>query len=113
MSDVYLRKKKPGVRLLRQSLPRLLRRGGLWKVGIVAVILGFILFGNRGVIQRVNLEIEKQHMTEQIKEAEAETEHLREKLEQVAQDDAFIEKIARERYGMIRSGETVYRIAEE
>ncbi len=85
----------------------------MWKIGIVAVIIGFVLFGNRGIIQRVNLEIEKQQMTEQIKEAEAETERLREKLERVERDDAFIEKIARERYGMIRSGETVYRIAEE
>jgi len=113
MNDIYLRKKKPGVRLLQQSLPRLLRRGALWKIGIVAVIVGFVLFGNRGIIQRVNLEIEKQQKTEQIKEAEAETELLREKLERVERDDAFIEKIARERYGMIRSGETVYRIAEE
>jgi len=113
MSDIYLRKKKPGIRYLQQSLPRLLQRGGLWKLGILAVVIGFILFGNRGVIQRVKLEMEKQQMIELVKEAEAETEVLRETLNQVSTDDAFIEKIARERYGMIRTGDTVYRIAED
>ncbi len=113
MSDAYLRKKKPGVRLLQQSLPRLLQRGGLWKIGIIIVILGFVLFGNRGVIQRINLEMEKQQMIERVREVEQETENLEELLQKVSDDDEFIEQIARERYGMIRSGETVYRIAEE
>ncbi len=113
MNDNYLRKKKLGVRLLQHSLPRMLRRGALWKIGIIIIILGYILFGNRGVLQRVNLEIEKQNMIEQVEEAEKETELLNKQLERVSNDDAFIEKIARERHGMIRTGETVYRIAEE
>lgn len=113
MSDLYLRKKKPGVRRLRQSVPRLLHKGGTWKVGIIIVVLGFVLFGNRGVIQRINLELEKQQMIERVSEVERETEHLREQLKKVSGDDDFIEQIARERYGMIRSGERVYRIAED
>jgi cell division protein FtsB len=113
MNDTYLRKKKPGIRFLQRSIPRLLRRRGLWKVGFVSIMLAFILFGNRGVIQRVQLERDKQTMIERVKQAEQETELLREQLKKVYGDDQFIEHIARERYGMIRSGETVYRIAEE
>lgn len=113
MNDNYLRKKKLGVRLLQHSLPRMVRHGALWKVGIFMIILGFVLFGNRGVLQRVNLEIEKQKMIERVEEAEKESELLHKQLERVSTDDAFIEKIARERHGMIRAGETVYRIAEE
>lgn len=83
------------------------------KIGIIAVIAGYVMFGNRGVIQRVQLEMEKQHMIEEVENVEAETEELKQQLKQVENDDAFIEIIARERYGMIRSGETVYRITEE
>ncbi len=113
MNDKYLRKKKLGVRLLQHSLPRMLRRGAIWKIGIIVVILGYVVLGNRGVLQRVNLELEKQKMIERVEEAEKETEVLNKQLERVSNDNEFIETIARERHGMIRTGETVYRIAEE
>ena len=113
MNDNYLRKKKPGVRLLQNSLKRLFWRGTLLKIGILAVVLGYVIFGNRGVLQRIYLEVEKQNMIERVKMAEQETDELKVQLERVSRDNAFIEKIARERHGMIRSGETVYRIAEE
>lgn len=113
MNDNFYRNKKAGIRLLRQSLPSVLRRWRIWRVGIVCVLLVFVLFGNRGVLQRINLEAEKKRIIERLQDAEQETIHLREQLRRVANDDSFIEKIARERYGMIRSGETIYRIAED
>jgi cell division protein FtsB len=113
MNNNYLRTKKPGVQLLQNSLRRLFWRGTLLKIGIIAVVLGYVIFGNRGILQRIYLEVEKQNMIERVKMAEKETDGLKEQLELVSKDNAYIEKIARERHGMIRSGETVYRIAEE
>jgi cell division protein FtsB len=98
---------------MRRSFTRLLGRGGFWKLAIALLLTGFILFGNRGVFQRVGLEREQIRLIERIRESESETVRLREQLRRVSADDAFIEKIARERYGMIRSGDTVYRTAEE
>jgi cell division protein FtsB len=113
MDNTFYRKKKPGRGLLKGSLYRIITRGGLWKFSVLAVIIGYILFGNRGVIQRLHLEAKKIETIEKVQEARKDSVRLREDLKRVSEDNAFIEKIARERYGMIRSGEKVYRIAEE
>jgi cell division protein FtsB len=113
MDENYYRKKKPGRGLIKGSMYRLVTRSSLWKFGVLAVILGYVMFGNRGVIQRLNLESVKKERIQMIEEARIDSVRLREDLKRVSEDNTFIEKIARERYGMIRSGETVYRITEE
>jgi cell division protein FtsB len=113
MDENYYRKKKPGRGLIRGSMYRIVTRGSLWKFGVLAVIVGYVLFGNRGVIQRLNLESAKGETKQRIEEARIDSVRLREDLKRVSEDNTFIEKIARERYGMIRSGESVYRITEE
>jgi cell division protein FtsB len=113
MNDSYYRKKKPGKQLLQKTLSRYLKKGVTWKLLVLAALVGYIMFGSRGVVQRLNLEFEKQQMIENVHQANAETEKLEEQLRRVSEDDSFIEEIARERYGMIREGDSVYRIAEE
>ncbi len=113
MDEKFYRRKKPGRSLPRGSLYRYFTRGRVWKIAAVLMLVAYILFGSRGVIQRVNLEFQKEQMIEKVQSANRETQDLRTALEKVSGDDEFVEKIARERYGMIRSGDTVYRIAEE
>jgi len=73
-------------------------------------LLGYVLFGSRGVIQRVRLHGQKAELQRMIKEAEAENKKLQAESKALEGDKKTIEKVARERYGMVREGETVYRV---
>jgi cell division protein FtsB len=46
-------------------------------------------------------------------EVRAEVERLRARADSLENDSATIERIARERWGMIRPGERLYRFADE
>ena len=71
----------------------------------------FVLFGNRGVVQRVRLQAQKSELEQKIREAEAEAKRLQQESRALDGDRKTIEKVAREKYGMVREGETVYRVA--
>ncbi|HSJ06064.1 MAG TPA: septum formation initiator family protein [Longimicrobiales bacterium] len=47
-----------------------------------------------------------------VEEAHAEVEALRARRDSLTHDSATIERIARERYGLIRNGERLYRFAD-
>lgn len=70
----------------------------------------YILFNNRGVIARIRLEHQRQVMIEKVKAAEEETKRLQSYLQALDGDRKTIEKVAREKYGMAREGETVYKV---
>jgi cell division protein FtsB len=83
---------------------------------VLALVLGlplvlFVLFGNRGVVQRVRLQAQKTELEQKIREAEAEARRLQQESRALDGDRKTIEKVAREKYGMVREGETVYRVA--
>jgi cell division protein FtsB len=75
------------------------------------LILGsFILFNNKGIVARIHLEIQRREAKENLRRAEEETKQLQTQLNALEGDKKTIEKVARERYGMAREGETVYRL---
>jgi cell division protein FtsB len=76
-------------------------------------LLLYVLFGNRGVIARVRLELKRQEMIEKVRLAEEETKQLQAQVKALEGDKKMIEKVARERYGMAREGETVYRVKKD
>ncbi|HAL54956.1 MAG TPA: hypothetical protein DCP63_00390 [Bacteroidetes bacterium] len=84
------------------------RRGIIAILGTIAVI--YMLFNNRGVIARIRLEHERRVMIERVRAAEEETKRLQSYLKALEGDKKTIEKVAREKYGMVREGETVYRV---
>ena len=95
-------------------------RGGLKKLlrnrrAMVGLIIGiplalYLLFGSRGIIQRVRLQSQKTELESKIREAEAETRRLQTESKALDGDRKEIEKVAREQHGMIREGETVYKV---
>jgi cell division protein FtsB len=97
---------------IRAVLKRLLGNRRLM-VGLVLglPLLLFVLFGNRGVVQRVRLQAQKSQLEQKIREAEAEAKRLQAESRALEGDRKTIEKVAREKYGMVREGETVYRVA--
>jgi cell division protein FtsB len=85
------------------------RRRTLFAI-VGTLIVVYVLFNNRGVIARIRLEHERQVMLEKVKAAEEETKRLQTYLKALDGDKKTIEKVAREKYGMAREGETVYKV---
>jgi cell division protein FtsB len=108
-SDFY--RKKKAAPDLRAFLKKLVRNRRLMLVLLIgAPIVLYVFFGPRGIVQRIRLENTKTELEVKIREAEAETQKLQAESKALEGDKKAIEKVAREKYGMIREGETVYRV---
>lgn len=113
MSSIFYRKKK-GSEGARGLLRRLRSNRRLLLVLAVGVPVAlYVLFGPRGVIARIQLSAEKARLEEEIRKAEEETRRLRSESKALDGDPKAIEKVARERYGMVKEGETVYKVKRE
>lgn len=109
MEDLFYRKPKRAFDL-RGAVRRLLRNKRLLLALLIGIPLaGFAVFGNRGVVQRFRLERQKTDLEQKIREAEAEQQRLAQESKALDADKKTIEKVAREKYGMVREGETAYR----
>jgi len=73
-------------------------------------LLVYVLFNNQGILQRMRLEREKKEMIQKIQKAEEEQKQLQEQSKALDGDKKAVEKVAREKYGMVREGEKVYRV---
>ena len=72
-------------------------------------VLLFILFNNKGLWQRFQLEREKDKINEMIKSEEERQKEYQQEIEALKTDNKKIEKVAREKYNMKRPGETIYK----
>jgi cell division protein FtsB len=96
---------------LRSSMLRLLHNRKATAVLLVGVLAGgFLLFSNHGILQRIRLQQQKTELEQKIREAEEETKSLQSQSRALDGDRKAIEKVARERYGMARPGERVYKV---
>ena len=82
-------------------------------VGVAFIALLYALFNPTGIVQRIRLEREKSDMTRKIQVAEQEQKQLEEQSKALDGDKQAIEKVAREKYGMVRPGEKVYRVSPQ
>ncbi len=113
MDEQYYRKSP-----VKPSVPGLAKKA--WKnkrirltLLIFVPILSFITFSNRGVLQRMNLENQKKEMEAKVRQSQQEQLQLQQQSKALDSDPRAVEKVAREKYGMIREGETVYKIKKE
>lgn len=99
---------------VRRFFRRLLKNKPLTAALIFGLVfLTYATFSTHGIIQRIRLETQRRAMIRAIREANAEQDSLKKMLMRLENDPALIEKIARERYGMVREGEQVYRIQRQ
>ena len=73
----------------------------------------YLLFDNKGILKRLSLESQHNEWIEKLKADSLETKRLQEQIKALEGDKKTIEKIAREKYGMKREGETVYQVKKE
>lgn len=84
-------------------------KNALWLFAAATIILLFFLpsFTIMQDHRRKNLEYEKKIFVLQAKNRELEEEKRR-----LIEDPVYLERVARERMGLVREGEKVYRIEE-
>lgn len=83
-------------------------------VAIIGIpIASYALFSSRGLFSRVSLEWERRSLAGRIAAAHAEQDSLRNQIVRLEQDTLLIEKIAREKYGMIKPGEKIFIVDEQ
>jgi cell division protein FtsB len=113
MDDLFYRKdkKKFDARTMLKKLVKNKRAMLALLVGVPLLL--FMLFGNYGIVQRVKLQRQKTELEAKIQQAEVETKQLQAESKALDSDKKAIEKVAREKYGMLREGETVYKVRKK
>jgi cell division protein FtsB len=99
----------------RFSIPRALKhlmknRKAMLMIGLGVVVIGYGVVGNHGILQRIRLQHDKAALERKIRDANEETKVLQQETKDLDTSKAAIEKVARERYGMARQGERVYKV---
>jgi cell division protein FtsB len=86
-----------------------------WLLAIIAgALLAYLLLGSHASLFRLGeLEAEKQRLHQRYNEALETAGHYRELLDKLGADDAFLEKLVRERLGLAAAGERVYVIIDK
>ena len=80
---------------------------------ILLAIVSFAVFGKKGVLQRVELEMENRSLKEKLAAEQQKTIILQKEIEELKTSDKKIEKVAREKYGMVKEGEEIYKVATD
>jgi cell division protein FtsB len=89
---------------------RLTERWPVYLFGALISLLTLItVVGERGALHLWRLQGEKSHLDEQNYRLQKENEMLRRRIWRLRNDDAYLEKLAREELNLVRPGEVVYR----
>ena len=82
--------------------------------GLVALpVLAVFTFGNRGLIKRFSLESRYNDARRELYQDRRMSDSLQQEISHLKNDTLAVEKLARERFGMARPGERVYKVVEE
>ncbi len=79
----------------------------------LAVCALFAVFGSRGVVRWQSLRRQQAHAETVAFRLQQENQRVREHLSRLEHDDAYLEKLVRERWGWVKPGELVYRVERE
>ncbi len=87
---------------------------GRWiLIGIAIIALFFLFTGKDGLINIYRFHLEKRKLSEEIIRRNETIDSLKITIRKLERDTAYIEKIAREKLGMAKKGEKVYKFIEE
>ena len=95
---------------LLPPLPR--KYKGTLAAGIVGLILFVIaaVFGGHGLVHLQRMRNEQQELEHLAFNLQQRNEQLRQQIRRLQSDDAYIEKLARERLGLVKQDEVIYRV---
>lgn len=82
----------------------------IWLLLIIVVMLGYAVFGDRGVIRIMKAERQKQELETELAALKQEQKLLREEIDRLKHDKDYWELLARKKLGMVREGELIYHL---
>ena len=77
---------------------------------VLLVIVSYAVFGKKGILQRVELEMENKELQQKLKYEQEKSIMLQKEIEELKSSEKKIEKVAREKYGMTKEGEEIYKV---
>ncbi len=80
---------------------------------IALVVIIFAIFSNYGLLKRLNIIEKQQKLETTIKNYNNEIDSLNKRLEILTNDDFELEKLAREKFGLIKPGEKIYFVEQK
>lgn len=90
------------------------KRRALILVSVLSVLfLIFVLFSDFGIIKRIEIDSRKAKLESQLLEVKSINDSLKSEANKLKTDTLAIERIAREKYGMIKQKEEVINLVED
>lgn len=80
---------------------------------VLLMVLSYAVFGKKGILQRVELEMENSELKAKLKAEQERSLMLQKEVEDLRTSDKKIEKVAREKYGMVKDGEEIYKVVTD
>lgn len=77
---------------------------------VLLVVFFNIIFGNYGVIQRFKMKYENTELKTSIADEIKSQKDMKLRIQLLKTDKRLIEKLAKERYGMVKPGESLYKV---
>ena len=107
-------KRKPKPRRFQQQVVATQKqfiRGIIFLLCVTLLII--FIFGDHGLLQLYKLERERAKVQAQIAQLRKERERVMVEKNRLENDIQYLEKLARERYRMVKPGEKVYKVIPE
>ncbi|HCA42475.1 MAG TPA: hypothetical protein DEP28_04400 [Bacteroidetes bacterium] len=94
------------------KIARFIKYNKLFTIFIIifSLLLSLYLFGDKGLIDRVKLESDKTKLENSLKEEQQKTESLQKELNEIKTSEYKLESVAREKYGLTKEGEKIYKV---
>ena len=113
MSRYFGLKRKPKPRRFKQQVAATQKqfiRGIIFLLCVTLLII--FIFGDHGLLQLYKLERERAKVQAQIAQLRKERERVMVEKNRLENDIQYLEKLARERYRMVKPGEKVFRVVD-
>ena len=98
---------------LHKFLENSRRRYIIIGASILFVVVSYGMLSDQGFIKRFTLGMDQNNLNEQITAERHTSDSLRQIIKKLYSDSTEIERIAREKYGMVRNGEEVFFITKK
>jgi cell division protein FtsB len=79
-------------------------------VAALCTLAVFAVYGEHGLLHLVRLQGEQRALEQTAFQLQQQNEKLRIHITKLQTDDRYLERLARERLGLVRPGEIVYRV---
>jgi len=80
----------------------------------IIILLGYsFFFGDMGYLKYLELKNNEQKLIKEINEISVENNALRNEIELLKKDPSYLEKYAREKFGLVKPGEMVFQFQKE